>query len=337
VHLSPTGTPAGGDSGPLFSKAVTGAGTFYSVYWNCLDANVRLLPAGATNGMSLVESLDEAVRNRRHEVSETVTKQFHSSIRAVLVSEDGTNPRIIGSCMLLRVDDRNYVVTAAHIADELGANALYISGTVGAELVQLVGVIRKTAPPPGGRWKDKIDIAFWEIDTQNIRALGDVEFIDESQFSKNRAPLKNRLYLAAGYPFSRNKKNVNNVSKSIKTSLSKYTAELTENPAVAQEYDVSGTKHLFLKYQKFSETGSGEKQTTFSPVGLSGGPLIDLGNFASLERYIADSKVTGYIAGMTIERIRKHNVLVAVRIQVIVEAIRLHGAPNPALRRSLEP
>jgi hypothetical protein len=58
--------------------------------------------------------------------------------------------------MLLRVEGRNYVVTAAHIADELDANALYISGTVGAELVQLVGVIRKTAPPPGGRRRNKI-------------------------------------------------------------------------------------------------------------------------------------------------------------------------------------
>lgn len=287
--------------------------------------------------MSLVENLDEAVRNRRHEVSETVAKQFHTSIRAVLVSEDGKNPRIIGSCMLLRVERRNYVVTAAHIADELDANALYVSGTVGAELVQLVGVIRKTVPPPGGRGRDKIDIAFWEIDTQKTQALGDVAFIDESQFSKNRVPLKNRLYLAAGYPFSRNKKNVNNISKSIKPSLSKYTAELTEEPAVAQEYGVSGTKHLFLKYQKFSETGSGEKQKTFSPVGLSGGPLIDLGNFASPERYVPRSKVTGYIAGMTIELMRKHNVLVAVRIQVIVEAIRMNEIPNRAPQRGLKP
>lgn len=92
--------------------------------------------------MSLIESLDEAVLNRRHEVSNAVAKQFHSSIRAILVSENGKNPRIIGSCMLLRVDNRNYVVTAAHIADELDINAVYVSGTVGAELVQLARLCR---------------------------------------------------------------------------------------------------------------------------------------------------------------------------------------------------
>jgi len=277
--------------------------------------------------MAIFETLDDALHSRRREVSDAVAKQFHSSIRAILASEGGKSPRIIGSCMLMRVDGRDYVVTAAHIADELESHALYISGTVGAALVQLVGVIRKTSPPPTGRRADKIDVAFWEINEQNIKGLGDVEFIEESQCSKNRAPVKNRFYLAAGYPFSRNKRNVNNVSRSIKTSLSKYIAELTENPAVADEYGVSGDKHLFLQFHKFSETDYGEKQTTFSPVGLSGGPLIDLGNFASFERYIGAPDDTGYIAGMTIERISAQNVLVAVRIQVIFEAIRKHGAP----------
>lgn len=65
-------------------------------------------------------------------------------------------------------------------------------------------------------------------------------------------------------------------------------------------------------------------------MGLSGGPLFDLGNFASMDRYTADSSKTGYIAGMTIEKISKSNVLVAVKIDVIVEAIRRHGAASSA-------
>jgi hypothetical protein len=282
------------------------------------------------HGMSLIEELDDAVRRRRRELSEATAKHFHPSIRAILVTKNGAHPYIIGSCMLLRVDERNYVVTAAHIADELGMNALYVSGTVGGELVQLVGVIYKTKAPSAGKNQDKYDIAFWEIDEEKIDALGEVSFINESQFSKNRAPIKNRLYLAAGYPYSRNKKNINNAALTVKTSLSKYTAELTDDPAVAADFKVSGKDHLFLKFHKFSETDSGDKQNTFAPVGLSGGPLFDLGNFASMDRYTADSSKTGYIAGMTVEKISKRNVLVAVKIEVIVEAIRRHGAANSA-------
>ena len=269
-----------------------------------------------------IETLDEAVRHRRSEISEAAAAKFHGSIRAVVASADGRNPRIIGSCMLVRVDGRNYVVTAAHITDELATDALYITGMVGAELVQVVGIVRSTAPPPEGRRKDKIDIAFWEIDDHKIDQLGQVSFIEESQISHNKAPIKNRLCLAAGYPYSRNKRNVNNATKTLKPSLSKYTAALTEDPVIARDYGVSGHQHLFLKYHKYSETDTGEKQKTFAPVGLSGGPLIDLGNFSNTDRYMATSNSPGYIAGMTIERIDRHKVIVATRIQVILNAIR---------------
>ncbi len=275
--------------------------------------------------MSPIETLDDSTRNRRREVSESAAKRFHPSIRAILASEGGKKPRIIATCMLLRVDCRNYMVTAAHVVDELDDSALYVAGSVGSQPVQLIGVVHKTAAPPQGRQKDKIDVAFWEIDEQKIPELGNVAFIEATQISHNRAPLKNRLYLAAGYPYSRNKRNVKNNTKSIKASLSKYTAALTEDSAIARDYGVSGEQHLFLKYHEYSETDSGEKQKTFNPVGLSGGPLIDLGNFASPERYVERSQQLGYIAGMTIERISKHDVLVATRIQVVLDAIRSHG------------
>ena len=139
--------------------------------------------------------------------------------------------------------------------------------------------------------------------------------------------MEDRHYLAMGYPVSRNKRNVNNERKSIKTSLSKYTSELDTDPTIAQTYGVSGQKHLFLKFQKYSETGAGEKRKTFAPVGLSGGPLIDLGNFASPERYSDDSKNIGHVSGMIIERMSNEKVLVAIRIREIVAAIRLIGKP----------
>jgi hypothetical protein len=278
--------------------------------------------------MSPIETLDDALRHRRHEVSEAVSETFRSSVRAVLASEGGRNPIIIGSCMLLRIDEREFVVTAAHILDELDTHAIYIAGTVGTEPVQILGVAQKTSPPPGGRQHDKIDIAFWELDQPTADKLGHVSFIEVSGLSHNKAPLESRLYLAMGYPASRNKKNVNNVKKSIKTSLSKYTGELSNDPAVSHEYGVTGKNHLFLKFHKYSETKSGERRKTFTPNGLSGGPLIDLGNFASPDRYKSDSTIAGYVAGMIIERITKHQVLVATRIQVIVEAIRSHRTPS---------
>jgi hypothetical protein len=271
---------------------------------------------------SHIESLEDALLARRHEVADAVAAAFHSSVRAILVSKDGTNPEIVGSCILLVVDGKLFAVTAAHILDNLATHAIYIAGSVGTQPVQIQGVAMMTSLPPGGRQADKLDIGFWQLSQQATETLGLVSFIRESQFSHNRVPLKNRFYLAMGYPVSKNKRNVDNSKKAIKTSLAKYTAGVSDDPSVAEHYGVSGEQHLFLKYHKYSETHAQEKQRTFAPVGLSGGPLIDLGDFATLGRYAADTTPAGYLAGMVIERISQHSVLVAVRIQVIVEAIR---------------
>lgn len=272
--------------------------------------------------MHRIEMLNDAVRHRRHEISELTAERFRSSVRAVIFGKSGRNPIIVGSCILLQVDELRYVVTAAHILDSLETHEIYISGAVGTEPVQIVGKVHMTAPPPKGRKHDKIDVAFWGLDQAAIEKLGAVSFIQSSRLSLNRAPLRNRVYLAMGYPASRNKRNVGNVNKSIKTALSKYTGELNCEPSVPRDYGVSGEKHLFLKYQKYSETDVGEKRKTFKPVGLSGGPLVDLGNFASPERYVDAAETVGYVAGMIIKRLDKHEVLVATRIGVIVDAIR---------------
>jgi len=277
--------------------------------------------------MARIETLDSALRNRRHEVSEVVAEKFWPSVRAMLYSKDGRNPEIVGSCTLLQIDGRRFVVTAAHLLDGLETHEIYVSGSVGTEPVQIIGMTYSTASPPQGRDHDKIDIGFWGIEEPLAEKLGAVSFIVSNRFSLNRAPFENRMFVALGYPVSRNKRNIDHVRKSIKTTLSKYTAELDCDPSVPKAFGVSGNDHLFLKHHKYSETATGEKQRTFKPVGLSGGPLIDLGNFATLDRYASDTTISGYVSGMIIERFAKHKVLVATRIHRIVEAIMAQGAP----------
>ena len=281
--------------------------------------------------MGIIETLDDALLRRRDEVTTAVADSFRSSVRAIIVSKDGSQAEIVGSCILLCIDNQHFAVTAAHVLDNLDTHAIYIAGTVGTQPVQLLGHAHLTTAPGGLRSKDKIDIGFWELDSSMVKKLGAVSFVDEAKLSHNKALSEHRLYLAMGYPVSKNKKNVDSVNKTIKTSLAKYTGELNVSRQIPATYAVSGAQHLFLKYQKFSETVDGEKRKSFEPVGLSGGPLLDIGNFASPQTYIAGSVVQGYLAGMIIERIRAHNVLVATRIQVIVDAIRTRGPRESAL------
>lgn len=271
--------------------------------------------------MSLIESLDQAIRSRRHECSEAVTKQFHPSVRTIFASTETGNPEFVGSCILLNVLNTDYVVTAAHIIDWTNTHAIYVGGTVGTEPVQVAGDIKATKSPEGLRTKDKFDFAFWKIPQDSADKLGEVAFLNSSRVSHNQLSTANRFYLAMGYPLARNKGNITYSTQSIKTSLSKYTSEVGENAALAKKLGVTGNEHFFLKFEKYSSTAEGKKVSSFKPRGMSGGALVDLGNFANVDKYSSDSKPTGYLCGLLIEHHREHQAMIAVRIEHVIGAI----------------
>jgi hypothetical protein len=274
--------------------------------------------------MPLIETLVDSVRNRINECSEAIANEFRRSVRPIFGSPDGTRPELIGSCLLVAVDNIKYVVTAAHVIDWSSTHALFVGGLVGTEPVQILGQIKLTQEPLGRRCQDKIDLAFWEVPTQAVEKLGDVKFIDQNRISYNQAPTNNRMYMAMGYPLTRNKRNVNNVDRKIKIVLWKYIANVIESLELAEGLGVSGNEHFFLAFEKYSTTASGQKVSSINPKGISGGALIDLGNFASMSMYDTKTECIGMLSGMVIEKHKKH--LVAVKIEHIVNAIRKHRA-----------
>ena len=276
--------------------------------------------------MSVIESLQQTIVHQLQECSEEAARVFHSSVRPIFASLDGTRPELIGSCFLLYVDGTKYVVTAAHIVDWTATHAIYVGGTVGTQPVQIVGEIKSTREPSGGRKNDKFDCAFWKVSADAERELGAVTFLDDSRVSRNQVSRENRFYLSMGYPVSRNKGNISNAKRTIQTALSKYTGQIEEIPALAKKLNVSGAEHFFLKFAKFSGTANGEKVSSFKPQGVSGGALIDLGNFATIEKFSPGSKHAGYLSGMMIEHHPDHRALVAVRIEYVLNAIRSQRA-----------
>ena len=163
----------------------------------------------------------------------------------------------------------------------------------------------------------------WETSSRQAqaRALGKVEFLNDSRLSRD-VPTPGRLYTAIGYPVSRNKKSINHATKSITTRISMYTANVEAMPDLAAKLGVSGAEHFFLCFEKRAFTGQGASENTFGPKRLSGGALLDLGDFISPESYARDPKSSALLSGMVIEYYEEYRALVAVRIYGIVNGIR---------------
>jgi hypothetical protein len=101
-----------------------------------------------------------------------------------------------------------------------------------------------------------------------------------------------------------------------------YTAEVENIPELAAKLGVSGAGHLFLRFKKHSFDADGAHANTFGPRGLSGGALLDLGEFVSDASFERDSSGNALLGGMVIEYHSEYDALVALRIEVVVGTIR---------------
>jgi hypothetical protein len=223
----------------------------------------------------------------------------------------------------VNIDDVPLVVTAAHILDQRTTYTLYIAGLPGTSPVPILGgVTTSTLKPEESRTSDHFDTAMWIPPDQAVDSLGAVTFLNDARISHIREPSAGRLYTALGYPVSRNKKAVDHATRSISTRVSMYTAHVDGMPELASKLGVTGHDHLFLRFDKRSFTGDGACENTFGPIGLSGGALLDLGDFTSAESYARDPTGSALLAGMVIEYYKERCALVSVRIETVMNGIR---------------
>jgi hypothetical protein len=273
----------------------------------------------STKDTSMTEAVDP-----RDPFTLQAEREFRASVRPIYrnISALDRRPMHIASCLLLNIDGTPVVSTAAHVIDHLRESPLYIGGSLGAGLVPIIGGrIRSTSAPGGDRNSDHFDSAFWEPPPSTVAAMGKVEFLSASRLSR-ALPAPGKLYTAIGYPVSRNKQAIDHAANSITTRISMYTANVETMPGLATKLGVSGAEHFFLRFEKRAFTGDGASTNTFGARGLSGGALLDLGDFTSPESYSRDPRGSALLSGMVIEYYKGDRALVAVRIGEIVNGIR---------------
>lgn len=157
----------------------------------------------------MIQSLEDLAKALLRERSAQAAQDFRPSVRPIyrLVR---TKPEYAGSCILLKIDDRPILSTAAHVLDNITDGfPLFVGGPLGTHPVLIQrGVLRTTPKPQGNRRRDHLDCGFWKMPEEAVRALGAVEFLDASRLSDNRAATDRRYYMVMGYRLSGNKRSI---------------------------------------------------------------------------------------------------------------------------------
>jgi len=248
-----------------------------------------------------------------------LAKEYMKSVRPIYGSNEHRKPYHIGSCVLIEVGSSKYLVTAAHVIDHNEITTLYVSG--GSDLIQIEAEALITKPSTGNRDDDKLDFAILPLSTDIIEKIGTVAFIKESSILNTTPKSKGKLYLALGFPNSKNKK-VNNPDKKVTQNPFVYSSTLNSDSKIFSKVGATESQHYLLDFcSKHSKDKNNNVVNSIAPKGASGGALFFIEGMNDPESYRPNTECTGKLVGILIENHKKQKVILATKISVVTNAL----------------
>jgi hypothetical protein len=231
-------------------------------------------------------------------------------VTGIFATRSNRLPQLIGSAFIIRVRDREFLITAAHVLRENRSSNLF-------------GGTRTLRPLEGGRVYRSADrdVAVVPIEAKLHDALVDVARLRPEDTDVDDTPQPRVLYTFTGYPSSRNKPNL--ATKDISnqpTLLTAPSAPLSwyKRLGLSPEAHIA-TRFRIQQARDLHTHGEGAP----SPQGMSGGPVWRLG----MATEIGVGLIGERVIGVGIEY--RQETLIAVRIAIAFAAIS-HVAPELA-------
>lgn len=222
----------------------------------------------------MIKTTNEIVRERMNECVDFLSEKYLKSVRPIYGSSELGKPEHIGSCVLLEINKEKYLITAAHVIDHNERTTLYTSGISGTDElipIECENVIR-TKSIDGTRKNDRFDFAILPVSENMMQNMGSVIFLNESDIF-NHEPDKG-MYLALGFPNSKNKK-PNNREKKVSQNPFIYSSHIEKNSDIFEKIGVNPDSHYLLDFcSRHSKDELGNMVNSICPQGASGGGLF---------------------------------------------------------------
>ena len=210
---------------------------------------------------------DERLHKAVEQWNSVVGKRLLRSLTPIY-REGPRHPELIGSGTLLRIADMTFLVTAAHVADEVKRGPYYFGA---ADMLIPLGGLKMSSPLPVGvsRDEDRTDLAYWVLDPSVAGKLssadtlrpGDLELDSVSEaFTENQ-------YLVNGYPASRQPRRLTEGEFAARP-FSFITEE--ESARSYEAINLDRTRNLFVSFDKDDTYRQGAKVTGPDLFGISG-------------------------------------------------------------------
>ncbi len=225
--------------------------------------------------------------------------------------------RLVGSSVVVQVDQDTFLFTAAHVLDEGAHTPLFIGDTSG--LVGLDGEQTTTKMPSSGkREDDKIDVGLVKLSASAREQLTDIAVLavsdmDANETTVHRTPLRTH-YLVMGFPASQ--ANPSRSGNLVATKTFIYTATPTARD-IYKKLSFAEETHVIVDFDKNRTMNMEGQHVAPDPNGVSGGGIWTLGeSFDIAAQHLK-------LIGIGIEWPReKAKVLVGTRVPLFFEVLR---------------
>ena len=240
------------------------------------------------------------------------------SARPLFYVDDHGNPDHWGSCTLLKVSERFFVVTAAHVLDAWINTCGYLpNGNVFYELRPRL-MFSTPLPCTRNREDDKVDIGFVEIGVSdlpsNIRSL----FIDLSDVAVVEHREEKRWFAVIGHPLTKTHTDYGKQHVKVKKPFT-FTS-IQSDQKVREKLDFPADA-IVLHFQQ-SKVFSDDQVMMHAPKpkGISGGAIWELPVVDN--RYLADNKEK--LVGIVIEHRCNENALIGTSMKRVLFSLAFH-------------
>lgn len=223
--------------------------------------------------------------------------------------------RHVGSSVLLRCNERKFLITAAHVAEEVGKNMM-LPGPI--TLLEYECNFRRTGRSDAN--EDQVDLAYTEL--KQFSLSPDYSFWSIAQCEIDLAPKLMRDYIFVGFPSSRNKPNMS--MKSL-NPIQQIYASLDASKTIYSRLRVDPRSHILTRFSKddLVDPNSLTKTRAFpNPIGMSGGGVW-CWEVSAGTGVIETATLVPKLASIIIDRKMNKKYWVASRITFILESLRL--------------
>lgn len=239
---------------------------------------------------------------------------FNATMPIAFERQGSSKTEIIGSGVLIHIENSTFLLTAAHVSDFANDGDLLIPGKEG--FMSLSGhYISGPMPTSGKRSDDHLDVAFVRLDSRCVENLNSRSYLlREQDFAADGEMSGRTVYTFAGFPWRRTK--VEN--KSITTEFQ--TMSSTE--AEAEEYSALGLKrshHIVIRFNREMTYSSKYQRKVVGPLpnGMSGG-----GIYGWTENALRSWPVRLPLVGIANAFIPDKRLLVGTRLSFYLRCIR---------------